>query len=160
KAPPPSEPDVQISRIRLSGWCVSMRLDEQAMSLTHGEETHLLKVGVWPALIIRPTSESSAALTPPKDRPQTSSHPTVDELECVGVTVLEVSEPASEDGIDVLSDPFKTVSVRPTRSIANLVLELSQTLLARVTTPLLEVVPEEVEPSRRCRVNEFRLFRM
>jgi hypothetical protein len=95
------------------------------MSLTHGEETQLPEVGVWPALMIGTAGETASALTTPKNGPQPSPHPTVDELERVGVTVLEVSEPASKDWIDVLNDPFKTVTVEPTCSIPNRILELS-----------------------------------
>ena len=130
------------------------------MSLDHGEETQLLEEGVWPALMIRTPSETAAVLTSAKDRPQSPSDPPVDGREGVGVTVLEVCEPAPEDRIDVPNDLVETVSVRSARLLSDGILELSQTLLARVASPLLEVISEEVEPAQRRGVDKPGLLRM
>ena len=130
------------------------------MSLVHGEETHLLEESVRPALMIGTASEAAAVLTSTKDRPQPPSDPPINRREGVGVTVLEVCEPAPEDWIDGLNDPPETVSVRSTRPLSERILELSQTLLTRVASPLLEVISEKVEPACRCGVDESGLLRM
>ena len=130
------------------------------MSLVHGEETHLLEESVGPALMIGTPSEAVTVLTSAKDRPQPPSNPPIDGGEGIHVAVLEIGEPAPQDWIDGLNDPAETVSARTARPFSDGVLELSQTLLARVTSPLLEVISKEVEPARRRGVDEPGLLRM
>jgi hypothetical protein len=130
------------------------------MSLGHGEETHLLEEGVRPTLMIGTPGETSTVLTSTKDRPQPPSNPPINGREGINVAVLEVGEPASEDRIDDLNDPFKTVSAGSARLLSDGILELSQTLLARLASPLLEVISEEVEPAWRRGVDESGLLRM
>src|SRR5436190_3634500 len=117
---------MQISRIRLSSWwVVSTRLDEQSMSLGHGEETHLLEKGVGPTLMIGTPGETSTVLTSAKDRPQPPTNPPIDGREGIHVAVLEIGEPAPKDRIDGLNDPPETVPVRAARSLSDGILELS-----------------------------------
>ena|SRR5438128_107398 len=130
------------------------------MSLVHGEETHLLEESVGPALMIGTPSEAAAVLTSAKDRPQPPSNPPINRREGINVAVLEIGEPTPEDRIDVLNDPPETVSVRAARPLSDRILELSQTLLARVASPLLEVISEEVEPAQRRGVDKPGLLRM
>ena len=70
------------------------------MSLTHGEETHLLKVSVGPALMIDSAPKSTTMLSIAKDRPETAADPPVCKLEDVGITVFEIDEPASQNRIE------------------------------------------------------------
>ena len=104
------------------------------MSLAHGEEVYLPDEGIGPALMIRTPSETTTALTSTKDRPQSPSDPPIDGREGVRITLLVGCEPAPEDRIDELNDPFETVPVRSTRPFSDRILELSQTLLAQVAS--------------------------
>jgi phage replication-related protein YjqB (UPF0714/DUF867 family) len=109
----------------------------------------------WASADDRHPSEAAAVLTPAKERPQPPPHPPIDAREGIRVTVLEIGEPASEDRIDGLNDLLETVRIRSPGPLPDRVLKLSQTLLARVTLPLLEVVTEEVEPTWRRGIDLF-----
>src|SRR3954464_14869724 len=80
---PPSEPYGRFSRIRLSRKAVSSwRLQCQAARFHQTEIPELVKVGVWPFLMIAASPPSPFALMLAQDAPQPPSNPSVDIPEC------------------------------------------------------------------------------
>src|SRR4051794_28924378 len=130
------------------------------MSLGHGEETHPLEVGIRPSLMIATATAAAQSQPASKNAAKASSYPPIEHREDSRGAVLEVREPATEDDIDHLNDSLQTVAIRPPCVFADRVLELSQTLLARSSSPLLEVIPQKVKAARcRC-IDQLRFLGM
>src|SRR5947199_9873937 len=126
------------------------------MRLGHGEETQLPEVGIAPSVMITAAAAATESHSVSKNAAKASSHPRIQAPEQMPGAVFEVLEPAAKDWIECFNDPSETVAIVSPCVFADRVLELSQTLLARGSSPLLEVVPQKVEAARcRC-INQLR----
>src|SRR3954447_6002599 len=139
---------------------VSTRPDEQLMSLGHGVETQLPEVGIAPSVMIAAAAAASESHSVSKNAAKASSYPRIQQPEQIPGAVFEVLEPAAKDWIEGLNDPSEAIAVVAPCVFADRVLELSQTLLARGSSPLLEVIPQKVKAARcRC-IDQLRFLGM
>src|SRR5215813_2314927 len=117
------------------------------MALLQAVEAMLGKEGIWPSVMIG-SVRSGDALTLrlfPQHASQPAADPAVERFEDPAVAVLEVFEPAPQDGIHAGDDLGQALSGGALGLGSDVVLELSQALLPRPAFAGLEAVAQEIK---------------
>ena len=96
----------------------------------------MMVVSSAPTALLRPFAQNTS---------QSCANPAVDSLERRVVTVLEITEPASQRTVDVLNDAFKRTPVGASCLGTQSRLELGQALLPRPAGQSASPGPQEAE---------------
>ena len=130
------------------------------MGLNETEKTLLAKVRIGPAPMISATTPATAAGVCTQDTAEPHPHPTIEHHKGPPPAVLVVLEPAAQLWIEALDGHRQTDTRGAAGDLADVVFELPQTLSPGPTLALLEVIAQEVEAARFCRVYDPRLLRV
>ena len=106
------------------------------------------KVGIWPALMVSPSTPSLAAATLAEDAAQAHAGPSIQAHESGTGAMLEIAEPTAEGLIDVRENRTQTRAVIPPRLGTDGVLELLETFGAGPMLTPFKMIPQKVKAAR------------
>ena len=109
------------------------------------EQPLLGKEGIRPALVVRAAASAPASVTTAQKAAQSHADPRVQDLEREATTVLKILKPASHGTIHIGDDRLQALSLRAPGFTPNRVFELPQTLPARPTGAVREVIAQKVK---------------
>src|SRR3974390_2471014 len=115
------------------------------MSCNQGEQPALRKVGIGPALMVRPAPRSLSAPPAAQDAAQSHAHPAVQRSERGLMAVIKILKPAHQSAIQIDDGGLQALPVRAPGLGPNRVSKFPLTLPARPSQAPLEVVTEKVE---------------
>src|SRR5580700_8187792 len=121
-------------------------LNDLGMGGLQAYQPMLGKESIWPAVVIQSTSPTLATASPTENAPQTHADPAVEPFEDPRwTTVLEVGEPALKRLVDVVDDILQRVTRGTLRFLADRILQLLHTLVARDSCVPFKEISQEGE---------------
>ena len=112
-----------------------------------GEKPVLSEVGVRPAMVITTRSTEARTFHPlAQDRSQSPPNKTVNVSESRSMGLLEISEPALEDGIEFADDGLQAIATGPTGLFADFVPQCHTAFRSYPTSTGLKSITQKVKP--------------
>jgi hypothetical protein len=117
------------------------------MSLGHREQPKISEEGIRPSSVIAKAATLTRAMKlSAQDRSQTATNKAVDGREGVSVGVLEIAEPATQEGIERRNDALDRVTPVSPGQGPDFVPQPHEALFAHPTLARLEPVAQKFEP--------------
>ncbi len=143
---PPSEPDVRISRIRLSGRRFTSRgLEQGTMGIVKAKIPKVPKVLVWPASVVPAPADALFLVIATQDASEPAPDPPIKRLEGCTMAVFEVFKPSFVGSANVCNNLSHASAVAPSGLTTDGVFELLQAFLTRPAGAVFKPIPKKFE---------------